>query len=210
MDLTSHPLHKDGVRELLLDPEACGTPLMVVILRTLGADAIHDDPLVTYGALNAEYDVWMTEEGENRYEALNLAFTTDLFYTDFDAWMSVVSVLYEGTMQDLRLIEAGDLTVPEVLWAHYEVDLIRDHVDEAGRPVDITWSPSIRRFIESLVIQEAEAPDTPDDPEFVVPYYLRFLDAQKRKLVDQLNLIGLPVSMTDLPALEEPEALETA
>lgn len=149
-------------RELLIDPDTTGTELLCIAADLFrepdGGNSLFDeygepvDPTVIWTALNEHYDVWVSEEGENRLNAVILALTGDGFYTEPEIFMSVCNALYDGDIGDPLEMAMNDIGIEEVLWGIFEVEMLRDGPGEFSPAV----RAMIRRVMDSDVLEETE------------------------------------------------------
>ena len=150
--------------EVLGDPEAGIEPL---------------DPSELWAGLNEVFGTWVTEEGENKLNALLLALQGDLFYRDIEVFQSVCHALFDGDLGDLINGQFDELSSVEIMWAVLEVELARQ--DEDGPP---KFVDAINDLINQTLLLE---PDNHDEDVGMVrtEYY---------QLLDQLREIGVPVA----------------
>lgn len=170
--------------ELFRDSDTLGTVILVILLLQYDVDIFEQDPLEIYARINEDFHATLSEEGENRLNALLLALQTDDFYDDPLVFRSIASALYDGDLGDMVSGTLDDLTIPEILWAIYEVGLLRDENEQDE------FSPAVQRVIDEELANEAEEQDL-DDPEAVLPYYERFIEHMKKTLHEQLAKLGL-------------------
>ena len=173
--------------ELLRDPNTLGTTLLVILLATYGEQIFEMDPVELWVNVQDDFHATVSEEGENRVNALMLALSTESFYEDPEVFRAVCTSLYDGDLGDLVGGSLEDLTLCEVLWAMHEVGNLRDDEPE--------FSPAVARLIGELIAEEAE-----DSSESPVPGYEQFLDEAKRDLIGQLLKLG--VDKQDLMLLD--------
>ena len=114
-----------------------------------------------------------------------LAVSTDAFFQDAEVFRAICTSLYDGDLGDLVSGGIENLTLPEILWAVYEVGILRED--------DPEMSPGVLNVIEQEIRNEAEEID---DEEEVKPYYDRFVESAKADLEQQLVALG--VSPADL------------
>jgi len=184
------PSHKrKEVAELLRDPDTFGTVILSLLLQTYGEEIFDLDVLEIYARVQDDFSAVISEEGENRLNALMFALSSNAFYEDVDVFRAVATSLYDGDLGDLVGGGLEDLTIPEILWSIYEVGLLRE--DEPG------FSNAIDRLINREIQEEAEDQDM--ESEHVLPYYERFLESSKEDLLEQMSRIG--VSKADLMAI---------
>lgn len=175
--------NRETAADLFRDPETCGSVILIILLATYGEEIFDLDPLEIYVRIQEDFHATLTEEGENKLNAIMMALSTNAFYEDPLAFRSISSALYDGDIGDLVEGSLEDLTIPEILWAVYEVGLLRDETEETE------FSPAVQRVMEEEMSNEAEEMDI-EEAE-VVPHYERFVEEMKMELHQQLRKIGL-------------------
>lgn len=169
------------VYNALTDAGTFGTVLHAVCLHSFGETIYDDDPLELYMKLQDRYGAQLCEAGENKLQAMITSVTTDAFYDDAEAFRSIVSALSQG---DPGVGGLDDITVAEIFWAIYEVELNR----EAGLEEEFT--PAIQRLITEEINEEAEDEGPADVRELRPNYVLREIAEQKQLLYSQLRKVG--------------------
>lgn len=198
-------LDKGKIRLALGDPETPGMVLLTIAMYTLGDAVLGDpaagieamDPSELWADLNEAYGVWVTEEGENKLNALTLALQGDLFYRDVEVFQAVCQALLDGDLGDLLSSEFEDLTAVDVMWTILEVDLARD--DDNGPP---EFSSGVSELINRVLMVEQD--DQEENSAAVKEEYYHMLR--------QLKDLGIPTSalrLLDEEFAETLEALET-
>ncbi|NDB66314.1 MAG: hypothetical protein EB168_11720, partial [Euryarchaeota archaeon] len=119
-------LDKSEVFRLLADDGTFATVAQIIAIKTFGDDALIADPLVLIADLEDEYGMEMSEKVAERLQAINLATTTDAFYEDVTAFRSIANTLIDG---DPGFDGFDDLTITEMLWAVYEVELHHEETE---------------------------------------------------------------------------------
>lgn len=175
--LAQHTLDKKAVAAALLDAGTFATVLHIICLKTYGEDIYEVDPLELYIRLEEDFGVRLCEENENKLQAIILSTATDAFYDDDRVFRAVANTLIEG---DPGFEELEDLTVSEIYWAVYEVELNHDEAE---------LSMEIQRLIAKEVDEEAD--DTPGISELRPNYVLREMAEFRRRLYNQLVKIGI-------------------
>lgn len=181
-------------RVALGDPDTPAFVLLTIAMWAFGDQVLGEpsegiepmDPAELWAGLNEMFDTWVTEEGENKLNALLLALQGDLFYRDVEVFHSVAQALLDGDLGDLINGKFDELSAAEIMWAVLEVELARD--DEQGPP---EFSYGITELINRIMLIEQE--DHEEDTTFVRQEYFRMLD--------QLRDIGVPNSA--IRALDE-------
>lgn len=176
---------RETAAELIRDSETFGSVLLVILLAAYGDELFDMDPLEIYERVKEDFRATITEEGENKLNAIMMAVSTDAFYDDPLAFRSIAAALYDGDLGDLVNGVMEDVTLPEMLWAVYEVGLLREEMEEDD------FSPSVQRVLDEAVSDEAESLEDAEDPEDVFPYYERFVEDNKQDLHSQLRKLGL-------------------
>ena len=183
-------LDKKAASALLREPDTLATTLHVILLTAypeLYGDPVNGteplDPLEIYARVSEDFNAIIPEEGENRINALLTAIPTDLFYLDPVAFIGVANALYSGDIGDMVDGMMDDLTIPEILWAIYEIGLNRDDEPE--------FSDAVKKLIDFEIRSEAQ--DLEEDPDDVVPYYTRFVEEMKTDLTLQLRQLGVGI-----------------
>jgi hypothetical protein len=186
--LEFNPAFQFDVREaaaLIRDPETRALTLMTILLAAYDAEALFDpdlDSIELYLQMEEDFRAQITEEGENRIQAAMLAMSTDAFYTDPLVTRSVAMALYEGDLGDMVNGVLEPVEYPEILWAVYEVGLLRDD--------DESFAPSVQSWIDRLAADTAEDLDGMEG-EQVLPYYARLLQEDREILKEQLRKLGV-------------------
>jgi len=192
-------------RVALGDPDTCAFVLLTIAMWTFGDEVLGDpeagiepmDPSELWAGLNETFGTWVTEEGENKLNALMLALQGDLFYRDIEVFSAVSQALFDGDLGDLINGTFDDLSTVEIMWATLEVELARE--DEDGPP---QFSDAITDMINRLLVMEQENHD--DD--------IGMVRAEYYKLLDQLRDIGVPapaIRMLDEEYAETMEIFDT-
>lgn len=170
---------------LIRDSATMALPLMLILINQYGDELFEMDPVELYVNIEEDFHAQLTEEGENRVQAALLAMTTDQFYKDALSMRSIALALYEGDLGDLVNGVLEDVEFPELLWATYEVGLLRDDDEE--------FSPEVQRFVDETVRSAADANDDLEEAD-VLPFYVKFLQETKQEFVEQLIALGVDVS----------------
>lgn len=124
--------------ELLENPETEATVIHYILLRKYGEELYSADPVDIYARIGADFHAQLSEEGENRLNALLLALTTDAPYDEEEPFEAVCMALASGTIPDGMdgAMEGIDgLTVAEMLWGVYEMSINLDEVPEFSEAV---------------------------------------------------------------------------
>ena len=188
-------------RVALGDPDTCAFVLLTIAMWAFGDEVLGDpeagiepmDPSELWAGLNETFGTWVTEEGENKLNALMLALQGDLFYRDIEVFSAVSQALFDGDLGDLINGTFDDLSTVEIMWATLEVELARE--DEDGPP---QFSDAITDMINRLLLMEQENHE--DD--------IGMVRAEYYKLLDQLRDIGVPASAIRMLDEEYAETME--
>jgi hypothetical protein len=188
-------------RVALGDPDTYAFVLLTIAMWAFGDEVLGDpeegiepmDPSELWAGLNETFGTWVTEEGENKLNALMLALQGDLFYRDIEVFSAVSQALFDGDLGDLVNGTFDDLSTVEIMWATLEVELARE--DEDGPP---QFSDAITDMINRLLLTEQENHD--EDIGMVRSEYY--------KLLDQLRAIGVPLAAIRMLDEEYSETME--
>jgi len=179
------PYNFEAARKLLEDTGTSATVLMVIVIAAYGDDVFGDedkglepiDPVVLWSAIEEDFSVRLPEEVENKINALRLAVDTDAFYQDLASFSAICGTLTDGDLGDTVDGELEELTMPEILWATFEVQLNRDGQTE--------FSHAISEHIQEVMQSEAAEGEDSD-------YWQRFVEESKEDLRVQLQVLGVP------------------
>lgn len=166
---------------LLSDPDTYGSVLLTLALAELGEDLFETDPLEIYARLEETYRQRIPEQGENRLNAIMLAVATDAFYESLEGFISVAATLHDGDLGDLISGVFDEVTIPECLWAIYEVELMRD-----GNTPEFSQS-----IIEFLAREFEEDGSELPEIEGLRDDYRQFMDESKAELLQQFQDLGI-------------------
>jgi len=183
------PFNRKACAALFREPTTLTAPIMTMLLAAYGADVFEADPIELYLAVEEDFHAKVPEETENRIQAALTAMTTDLFFTDGLACRSISLAFFEGDLGDIVNGVLEPVEFAEVLWATYEVGLLRDD--------KMDFSPQVKAWLDSLMRQDAEDPEEMAPETLGLPFYVRSLQDQKLELERQLESIG--VSLEGLP-----------
>lgn len=175
--------------QMLGSAGTCITSLNYLLLRTFEEDAYDLEVPELIAQLEELYQVTPVQEIEDRLHALLNLMLTDAYFEDPLAFIHITMAVATGD-PGFELLEQP--TVPEMLWAGYEISLNRDH-----RPL----GPKVQALVAGLAQQngweavtgQQEAPAGVDD-------LMGFLADQEAILGAQLDLLEIPP--TARPSLE--------
>lgn len=185
------PFDFEAARKFLEDPETFATTLHVILASAYG-EALYDpdgdftDTLVLWTQVRDDFGTWISEEGENRLNALLLALTGEEFFEHPSAFMSICVSLHSGELGGFAhgIVETPEY--PAMLWGIFEVSLNRDLAED--EPVELAhFSPAVRK----LIVEEAEAEGNEDGEDVSASYADRFVDGLKAELLEQLVRLGV-------------------
>ncbi len=208
------PFDKRLAADFLADPDTTATVIHMIMLAAYG-DELHGDPqagiepmdpVECWIRVQEDFNVTVPESSENKLNALMLALSTNAFYEDPVAFVSICNSLYAGDLGDLVDGVMEDLTMPELLWGIYEVELNRGDSQD--------FVPSIDYIINEVIKNEAQDNEDLEVTE-VVPYYESFVKEMRDDMLVQMKTLGVAdevirgILKTDLsPAKElDPEVI---
>ena len=188
------PFDKRLAADALADPDTTATVLHMILMAWFG-DELHGDPergiepldpVECWVRVQEDFHVTVPESNENKINGLMLALSTNAFYDDPLAFVSICNALYSGELGDLVDGVMEDLTVPEMLWGIYEVELNRGDSE--------TFMPAIDQLIDEMIRNEAEDNEELEEPE-VIPYYERFVQSMRDDMLVQMRMLGVDESV---------------
>ena len=153
------------------------------------------DPALMWAELYSRYNTWITEEGENKLNALINGLRGGMFWRDLDIFMAVSTALFDGDLGDLITTGFEELSATELMWAILEMELAWD-ADETPE-----FSLNVQQYVEEVLANEQE--DQNSNSQEVEKAYLVMLD--------QMRELGVPPSIIrawDEEYAEVMEALE--
>jgi hypothetical protein len=196
------PFSLEEAAALLGDSDTFATVLHIIILSAYGEEVYGDpendippmDILEIIARLEEDFRTSIPVENENRINAIRLAVSTDAFYEEPEAMAAIASSLYNGDLDDIVNGFLEDVTIPEILWATYEVELNREEPSE--------FSPACLRFIEKQIEEEREEhiDESVDTLPEILPYHAKFVNAQKAMLETQLAKLGISLPSSSATA----------
>jgi len=177
--------------DLLADPDTSATVLHAILLAEYGDELYGDvdtepmDPIELWSNVREDFGVTIPDENENKINALMLALSSDAFFEDPLAFVSICRSLLSGDLGDLveGLIDDIDITIPEMLWGMLEVDLNRDDEPQFSR--------GVQKVIDWNISQEAADNEELDEDE-VLPYYDDVVEKEKARLLHDLRILEVP------------------
>jgi hypothetical protein len=188
--LDTFPFDKRLAADLLADTETTATVLHMIILAAYGDEVYGSlekgieaaDPVELWLRIKEDFSVTVPESNENKVNALMLALSTEAFYDDPLAFISISNALYSGDLGDLVDGALEDLTMPEMLWGIYEVELNRGDSEGFAVPID--------KLIDEIIKNEAEDNEDLEEAE-VVPYYEKFVAEMRDDMLVQMRMLGV-------------------
>lgn len=178
---------------MLADDGTMATCLQIIALAAYGEEIYRVDPMEIVMRLEEDFHTRLTDDNENKLKAILIATCTDVFYEDPEAFRGIGNTLLVG---DPGLNQLDPLTIPELLWALYEVEL-----NHGPREV----LPGVQALIDQIL--EGEMTDPEGDPVQEDPYQYAwdFAKAMHKRLAHQLTDLGVPGG--DLPPIHTPSLL---
>lgn len=178
------------VSRMLSDKATFGTILQTIALVCYGPEIYQIDPLEIYVRLKEDFGAQLAEDNESKLNAIMLATSTDAFYDDPEAFRGICNTLAEG---DPGIDMFDDLTVAEILWGLYEVELNHGEQELGGQ---------VQRVIDAEIQQEQ---NDPEDGQKPLDYIFDYLNERRNSLERQLKELG--VQSFNLPPIQgQPEA----
>lgn len=186
-----HKFDVKVVYRLLESPATYATVLHAICLKQYGEDIYDVDPIELYHRLQDDFGVQPCEDNENKLNAILNVMVGDAFYQQLDAFVAICNTFSEG---DPGIGLDNDLTVPEIFWGIYEVEVNR---------LPIKFSRAIEEMIESNLSNEA---DEPEERQDMFQYVWAYVKEHRHLLKEQLDSLGF--EHTELPPAEPNAALQ--
>jgi hypothetical protein len=168
---------------LLENEDTLASVLMTILLDAYGEELYDKDPVELWTDIRADFGVVLPERLENRINAARMAITTDLFYEDALACRSISLALYSGELGDMVTGVLEPVEYYEILWAIYEVGLMRGDEEQ--------FSPEVAEWIDKVQSDTAEDNEALEDATAVATVSVRFLAETIEALKAQLLELGL-------------------
>lgn len=184
------PYNVEAAREILRDPSASATAKHAIVLAAYPKELYGSeeddipplDPIEIWMNIEEDFRVTIPEQTENKINALMAALSTDAFYERVEPFAAICSALYVGDMDDIIDQSFHELTLPEMLWGIFEVEINREGVTD--------FSPGIEQFILRQVHEEAEEQQL-GNPNQLISYNERFVNKLKRDMLQDLRSLGV-------------------
>lgn len=178
-------LNDGAIRSALGDPDTPGLVLFIIALQAFGPAVMGDpdngiemmDSAEMWADLNSLYQTWVTEEGENKLNAIITGLRDGQFWADLDVFMAVTTALFDGDLGDMIDTGFEDLTSTEIMWAMLEMGLAWD-----GDEPEFSWP--IQQYINEQMALEQE-----DQTENAME-----VDAEYKRMLDKMRELGIPAS----------------
>ena len=148
-------IDKKVAGDLLSDDATFGTVAHIIAFLAFGEEIYAMDTLELFANLEDEFSIEMSDDVRQKLQAIMLAVSTDAFFHDPEAFRAVTNTLVEG---DPGFAAFDDLTIPEILWANYEVSLNHPGAD---------FSPQVEKLIDRELKEEGAPLDSLEEAETV-------------------------------------------
>jgi hypothetical protein len=180
------PLNEGAIRKALGDSDTPGLVLFTIALYEFGPSVMGDedegveamDPAEMWAELHSRYNTWVTEEGENKLNAIVTGLTGGSFWYDVDIFMAVATALFDGDLGDMIDTGFENLSATEIMWAVLEMGLAWDSDEEPQFSLDV------RQYVNEVLSYEQE--DQDQNAVEIEKVYLLMLD--------QMRELGIPGS----------------
>lgn len=185
-NIKKEQLNRKAIFTMLQDGDTYAFTLLTICLICYPNEVFKVDPLVLFQYLKEDFGAELSDDNQNKLNAILIAITSNYFFTDLQIFKSICQTLTEG---DPGLFDPGfeDPTLPEIIWGMYEVNLAYGEDDKEA------YSPEIETFVDLTMSKDsydAENQDLTDEET-----YQEFLYSNVADLKQQLLDIGLK----DLP-----------
>lgn len=213
------------IAQLLMNPDATGTALLVGLMDEFGPELMQWDPQTIGMEIEAEWHISPPQTNKDKIQALITYLTTNVFFQSLEAFSHICSAL-NGEEADFDHYDMPD--VSQMAWAIAECTLLTP--PDPNDPAD-QWSPEIKEYVSQRLTLEgftrvprmltgiAELEDQSKDIETTLNGedidVKSYFDSQQRKVIEvdgyvserllQLTeeLAGLKLQHGDSEAIEE-------
>ena len=180
------------VYRLISDDGTFATVLHIICMVAYGEEIYQVDPLELLIRLEEDFGVRVTDDNENKLKAILIGTSTDIFYEEPEGFRSICETLTNG---DPGIEVMDTLTISEVAWALYEIELSHGPGE---------FRPEVLRIIEQVISSEAIDPEDGTDVD-PYEYIWAYIKEVHQTLTGQLIELGIPPS--DIPSPETPAIL---
>jgi hypothetical protein len=169
-------LDEGKMRVAVGDPDTSGIVLFTIALYIFGDEVLGDpdegieqmDPAEMWAGFHSRFGTWVTEEGENKLNAIITGLQEGRFWRDIDTFMAVCTALFDGDLGDLIDVGFEDLSATELMWAVLEMQLAWDSEEIPEYSLDV------REYVDDILLREQE--DQTDNATEVEKAYISMLD----------------------------------
>ncbi len=191
------PLDEGKMRLALGDPDTPGLVLFIIASHMFGPEVLGDpdegidqiDPSELWSGLHSRFGTWVTEEGENKLNAIITGLQEGRFWRDLDTFMAVSTALFDGDLGDMITVGFEELSATEIMWAVLEMQLAWDSEELPDYSLDV------QEYVDSVLLSEQE--DQTENTTEIERAYVAMLE--------QLEEMGVPRSM--IRAMDEDYAV---
>lgn len=165
-----------------------------------------EDSASLFADAEEDFKTKIPEENENRINAAIQVLTSDLPLISFPVFKSVALAFAEGQIGTEEDREDNELNTCELLWAIYEMSLLRgESVEEIQNQLSEEVVEELNNIIDSEAedVEEEEIEDEEETKEEGIedinevakdPYYRQYVRAGVEALVRQLDSMGVPAA----------------
>lgn len=190
-----------SIREALESTETKATVLHAILRKQYGDDVYDWDMATIAMEVMDDFKAEISAESANRWAALQLAMTTDAFFTRLDAFLAIANTLSSG---EPFFSMFDPVTTEEAAWAIAEMSLNRE---------SLPFSYAIRQYLKALLKQDGYGdtyPDVfkavlaPETPERAHEEVREIIRTQNADVVDTLideELADMVMQFDKIPSL---------
>lgn len=180
-------LDEGKIRLALGDPDTPGLVLLMIVIYVFQDQVFGDpeqsieqmDPAEMWADLHSHYGTWVSEEGENKLNAIITGLEGGRFWGDLDVFMAVSTALFDGDMGDIITVGFERLSATELMWSIIEMNLAWDSDDIPEFSLDI------QEYIEETMAMEQEEQEQ-NAAEVAGAYHA---------MLDQMRGLGIPTGI---------------
>lgn len=194
-----YPYKLEETKKLLRSPDTFAFVLMSILITKYDTQFLEEeDSSALFLDIKEDFGVKLPEENENRINAAIQVLISDLPLISFPVFRSCALAFAEGQIGDEDDREDEELNTCELLWALYEISLLKG---ESVEEVQNSLSEEVVEKLNDVIDSEAEDEEDEDETkaEGIAdinevardPYYRRYVKASMEALVRQLDRLGV-------------------
>ncbi len=187
-------INKNAAADLLRNPDTSALVLFIIAAKTIGEENIFFpneetgytdsiDPLELFSELEDEFSVQIPVEVENKLNAILMLFTSQMYFEDPIAFVSVSLAVASGDLGELINGVMEEPTIEEILQTKMEVDLLIEKEE---------FSDSVQRVISDSLKDLSDADEDDEGPSID-----QIIEEHRANMISELTAIGVPDQLVE-------------